>query len=104
VSPEDEVSSRPEASVEPSSFREPAPAGSYRERQPASPRTIQKAIEEVNDIIATLRETLDDMEEVLEILEVAERQKDADEREIESLRRALRQVQRPREREQYRQS
>ena len=44
------------------------------------------------------------MEEVLEILEVAERQKDADEREIESLRRALRQVQRPREREPHRHS
>jgi hypothetical protein len=36
------------------------------------------------------------MEEVLETLEIAERQKDADEREIESLRRALRQLQRPR--------
>jgi hypothetical protein len=37
------------------------------------------------------------MEEVLETLELAERQKDADENEIESLRRALRQFQRPRE-------
>jgi hypothetical protein len=37
------------------------------------------------------------MEEVLETLELAERQKDADEYEIESLRRALRQFHRPRE-------
>jgi hypothetical protein len=37
------------------------------------------------------------MEEVLETLELAERQKDADENEIESLRRALRQFHRPRE-------
>jgi hypothetical protein len=37
------------------------------------------------------------MEDVLDTLELAERQKDADEREIESLRRAVRQFQRPRE-------
>ena len=36
------------------------------------------------------------MEEVLELAELADRQKTADEREIESLRRALRQLQRPR--------
>ena len=58
---------------------------------------IQKAIEEVNHIIAALRTTLDEMEEVLETLELAERQKDADEQEIESLRRALRSLHRPRE-------
>jgi hypothetical protein len=51
----------------------------------------------VNQIISTLRETLDDMDEVLETLELAERQKDADEQEIESLRRSLRQLHRPRE-------
>jgi hypothetical protein len=36
------------------------------------------------------------MEEVLETLELAERQKTADEREIESLRRALGHLRRPR--------
>jgi len=36
------------------------------------------------------------MEEVRELVELAERQKSADEREIESLRRALRKVQQPR--------
>jgi hypothetical protein len=62
----------------------------FRPRQPAAPATVQKAIDEVNHIIRTLREATDDMEEILETLELAERQKDADEREIESLRRALR--------------
>ena len=72
----------------------PPPA---RERQPASPMAVQQAIEEVNYIIETLRGTLDDMEAVLETLELAERQKIADEQEIETLRRGLRQLHRPRE-------
>src|SRR5262245_12051543 len=45
----------------------------------ASGRPLEKAIAEVNQIIENLRETLDEMEEVLETLELAERQKDADE-------------------------
>jgi hypothetical protein len=93
-------------------FREPAPE---RERdveppprqerseipreQPPRPATIQDAIDEVSVIVDTLRRTLDEMEEVLESLEHLERQGSADEREIESLRRALRQLQRPQERE-----
>jgi hypothetical protein len=36
------------------------------------------------------------MDELLELLEIAERQQTADEQEIESLRRALRNLQRPR--------
>ena len=58
---------------------------------------MEGAIEEVNGIIDTLRTALDEMEEVLEMLEVFERQQSLDEREIESLRRALRQGHRPRE-------
>ena len=58
---------------------------------------VQQAIEEVNQIIETLRATLDDMETVLETLELAERQKIADEQEIETLRRGLRHLHRPRE-------
>jgi len=68
-----------------------------RDRQPAAPASIQQAIEEVTQIIGALKETLDDMDEVLETLELAERQKTADEQEIESLRRALRPLQRPRD-------
>ena len=62
---------------------------------------VQQAIEEVTQIIETLRGTLDDMEEVLETLELAERQKNADEQEIETLRRGLRQLHRPRESDQH---
>jgi len=43
----------------------------------------------VKGIIEDLTEALDDMEQVLRILEDAEVQKNADEREIETLRRQL---------------
>jgi predicted RNase H-like nuclease (RuvC/YqgF family) len=58
---------------------------------------VRQAIEEVERIIENLKITLDDMDEVLELLELAERQKTLDEQEIESLKRALRQIHRPRE-------
>jgi hypothetical protein len=77
------------------------PAGSASQNYPNRPtsnvRAIQDAIEDVNRIVDTLRDALDEMEEVLEMLELFERQGAADEREIESLRRALRQLQRPRD-------
>jgi hypothetical protein len=50
----------------------------------------------VTQVVESLRQALNQMEEVLELVEHAERQKLADEREIESLRRALRQLQQPR--------
>jgi len=80
----------------PAAHRE-TPISPGREHKPASAMSVQQAIEEVNQVIDSLRESLDDMEEVLETLELAERQKSADEHEIESLRRALRQLQRPRQ-------
>jgi ribonuclease E len=59
---------------------------------------ISQAIDEVMEIVDALKRAVDQMEEVLELVELAERQKLADEREIESLRRALRQLHdRPRE-------
>ena len=67
------------------------------DRRPAALATVQEMVADVNRIIATLKETLDDMEGVLEALELAERQQTADENEMESLRRALRQLQRPRD-------
>jgi hypothetical protein len=67
------------------------------ESHPGPGSSVQKAIDEVTGIVDTLRGTLDDMEEVLEMLELFERQQNADEREIESLRRALRQMHRPRD-------
>ena len=68
-----------------------------REPRPQPPMAVQQAIEEVNQIIDTLRATLDDMDAVLETLELAERQKTADEQEIETLRRGLRHLYRPNE-------
>ena len=58
---------------------------------------MTQAIEDVNRVVELLRDTLDDMEGVLESLELAERQKNADEQEIEQLRRSLRQLNRPRD-------
>jgi len=56
---------------------------------------IAQAIDEISQIIQSLKRVLDQMEEVLELAELAERQKTAYEQDIESLRRALRQLQRP---------
>jgi hypothetical protein len=74
-------------------IREPIPAAPattrpQSARQPAAPAAVQQAIEEVNHIIKTLQETLEGMDEVLETLELAERQKTADE---------LRQLRQPRD-------
>jgi predicted RNase H-like nuclease (RuvC/YqgF family) len=80
--------------------RRETPPPPSREPYSSSPAAVQKAIEEVNHIIETLRGTMDEMEEVLETLELAERQKNADEQEIETLRRSLRQLHGPREGEQ----
>jgi hypothetical protein len=57
---------------------------------------ISQALDEVMQIVESLKRAVDQMEEVLELVELAERQKVGDEQEIESLRRALRQLQRPR--------
>jgi predicted RNase H-like nuclease (RuvC/YqgF family) len=76
-----------------------------REIQTAeSPATaINKAVEEVRQIVESLEQVLEQMEEVLRLVDSAERQKFADEREIESLRRALRKIQQPRGRPQEQQ-
>jgi predicted RNase H-like nuclease (RuvC/YqgF family) len=62
-----------------------------RPRRSGSP--LMQAADEVAEVIESLKQTLAQMEEVMELIEVAERQKLTDEREIESLRRALRQLQ-----------
>lgn len=54
---------------------------------------LLQAADEVAEIIESLKHTLAQMEEVLELIETAERQKISDEHEIESLRRQLRQIQ-----------
>ena len=75
---------------------EPAPRPpERRDFQPASPAAVSEAIDEVNRVITSLKQVLDTMEEILETLELAEVQKTADEREIQSLRNALRNFDRP---------
>ena len=71
--------------------REPESAAPDSPRVPA----VTQAIEQVNQVIEELKRALDEMEEVLETLEFAERQKIDDEREIDSLQRALRRLHRP---------
>jgi hypothetical protein len=66
------------------------PREERRDFQPAAPASVTQAIDEVNRVIADLKAVLNTMEEVLETLELAEVQKNADEREIQSLRNALR--------------
>ena len=63
--------------------------------EPPVPARVSDAIEQVTRIIDELKLVLNEMEEVLETLELAERQKIDDEREIEALTRALRQMHRP---------
>lgn len=100
---------RVESPVEPASREARAPlletaASHARElaRDPSPPQSaIRQAVEQINEIVVSLQQLLDQMEEVLELTELADRQKNTDEREIESLRRALRQIQRPRQ-ERYR--
>jgi hypothetical protein len=82
------------------------PGSAPRETVPSSPSpvaetaadasAISQAVEEVTQIVESLKQTLNQMEEVLELVELAERQKLADEREVESLRRALHKIHQPR--------
>jgi hypothetical protein len=65
--------------------RAPKPGGS----------AIGRTVEEVRQIVESLEQALSQMEEVLRLVELAEHQKFADERELESLRRALHKLQPP---------
>ena len=56
---------------------------------------IAKAVEDVERIVEDLKLAVEQMEEVLELVELAERQKSADERELQSLRRVLGQFRQP---------
>ena len=70
-------------------------AGARADR-PAVP-SVRQAVAEVREIVESLEQALEKMEEVLRLVEHAERQKAADEHEIDSLRRALHKIQAPRE-------
>ena len=65
-----------------------------REAQSRPQSPIQQAIREVDQVLESLQEVLDDMEHVLKVLREAERQKNLDEQEIESLRQKLSKLQR----------
>ena len=56
---------------------------------------IGRTVEEVRHIVESLEQALEQMVEVLRLVELAEHQKFADERELESLRRALHKLQPP---------
>ncbi len=98
-SPEDPIRLSEERPVRPQPSRPLPPRPKFEPvaHAPRVPRTdgsaISQAVNEVMQIVASLKQTLEQMEEVLELVELAERQKLTDEREIESLLRALRQFQ-----------
>jgi hypothetical protein len=75
---------RPKPWVKPADFR------------PAETSAISQAVAHATEIAESLKQMIDELDEVLELVEVAERQKLADEREIDELRRALRRIQPPR--------
>lgn len=68
------------------------------EQRPSQAQPIRRAIEEVSQIVLSLKTVLSEMEEVLELLEMAEVQKEVDEREIAALQQALSRLQRGHER------
>lgn len=74
----------------------PAPRPSTIAPSEKDSPAISRVIDEVRRIVESLEQALEQMEEVQELVELADRQKSADEREIESLRRALRRIQSPR--------
>ena len=78
--------STPHVPAETSPFRADKPHGS----------AIGKTVGEVRQIVESLEQALEQMVEVLRLVELAEQQKFADERELESLRRALHKLQPPR--------
>jgi hypothetical protein len=73
-----------------------APSGKGASPSGKDASAISEAVEEVRQIVESLERALEQMEEVQELIDLADRQKSADEREIESLRRALRRIQPPR--------
>ncbi len=75
---------RPKPWVKPADFR------------PAETSAISQAVAHATEIAESLKHTIDQLDEILELVELAERQKLADEREIDELRRALRRIQPPR--------
>lgn len=70
----------------------PATVPAMRAAKPEG-SAIARTVGEVRQIVESLEQTLEQMVEVLRLVEMAEHQKFADERELESLRRALHKLQ-----------
>ena len=93
--PEPEREPRPEHRPE---YRRPEPPRPKpwtkpADFRPAETSAISQAVAHATEIAESLKHTIDQLDEILELVELAERQKLADEREIEELRRALRRIQ-----------
>jgi hypothetical protein len=84
---------RPERRPEP---LRPKPWAKPADFRPAETSAVSQAVAHATEIAESLKQMIDQLDEVLELVEVAERQKLADEREIDELRRALRRIQPPR--------
>jgi hypothetical protein len=93
---------RPERPAYPEQRRpEPKPWTRPADFRPAETSAISQAVAHATEIAESLKHTIDQLDEILELVEIAERQKLADEREIEELRRALRRIQPPRHQPQH---
>ncbi len=94
-----EQQNRPPASSQP---RPQFPRQQHQSQRPPQPQRptgspIAQAVAQVEQIIKNLKDSLRELEEVLESLDDAQRQQIGDEKEIESLRRALSILQRDRQ-------
>ena len=89
---------RPERFERRNELRPPKPAYvKPADFRPAETSAIHEAVSIATEIATSLKQMIDQLDEILELVEVAERQKLADEREIDELRRALRRIQPPRQ-------
>jgi len=99
--PAAEISRAPETGRERRPERRPEPARPKpwvkpADFRPAEISAVSQAVAHATEIAESLKHTIDQLDEILELVELAERQKIADEREIDELRRALRRIQPPR--------
>ena len=86
----------PVPAAAPATVSAPVPAAAPVARAPKPDGSaINRTVEEVRQIVDSLEQALEQMGEVLRLVELAEHQKFADERELESLRRALHKLQPP---------
>jgi len=91
----EEMPVRPAPSKHKSTPHVPAETSPVRADKPHG-SAIGRTVEEVRQIVESLEQALEQMVEVLRLVELAEHEKFADERELESLRRALHKLQPPR--------